>query len=129
MSLPSAPLPAILAVFLPVLGLSCLLRAPAWVRLTRPVLADATRFWFGALVMLVAGATIGLVHDTWSSPPDIFITAFGWLMAAEATMILLAPGLFRPFARLSDAFLINYTRAGGILLIAIGIWLASSYPP
>ena len=128
MNAPADLLPAIVSLGLLITGLSYLLQTRRWVAAIRPILAEPERFYFGALVLLAAGIAIGLGHNDWTQAPDIFITAFGWLMALEAAVFLLATPVFRAFNRLSDRFLANYIRMGGVIFTLLGLWLCLQFP-
>jgi threonine/homoserine/homoserine lactone efflux protein len=47
----------------------------------------------------------------------------GWLLALQGAVILVLPGLVQKFQRLSDKFLRIYLRAGGVLLLVLGVLL------
>jgi len=115
--------PAVLAVGLIVFGASLVLQAPRWLILLRGILQNPERFFLGALVEMMAGLLLALSYNRWDSTWAIFTTLIGWLMALEAAAFLLFPAVFQRFNRLSDAFLLAYSRLGGIFLLILGILL------
>lgn len=116
--------PAILSIVLLVLGASFLLQWKTWSGLLRDLLANPQHFFMGAVIEVALGLWLALSYDRWDSTWPIFTTVFGWLMALEGGLFLLAPGLFRGFSRMSDAAMKLYLRAGGLLLVALGAPLA-----
>jgi uncharacterized protein YjeT (DUF2065 family) len=116
--------PAILSLVLLVLGASFVLHGPAWISLVRGIFADPPRFFLGALVEVTLGLWLALSYDRWDGTWPIFTTAFGWLMALEGTLFLLAPRVFTGFNRLSDTTWKWYLRLGGPLLLVLGALLA-----
>jgi len=115
--------PAVLALGLIVLGVSCMLQAPRWLILARGILQNPERFFLGAIVEMLAGLMLAFSYNRWDSTWTIFTTLIGWLMALEAAAFLLFPAVFQRFNRLSDAFLLAYSRLGGIFLMTLGIFL------
>ncbi len=123
-----ALIPPLLAAVLAVLGLSYLFNAPGWLRLVRYWAEAPERLFPVALVMLAAGFVIGYGYDSWHGSWPVFITVFGWLLAAEGAVLLLAPGTVgRLLAALPDSFVLNYTRVGGALLAVLGALLGWRY--
>ncbi|MEJ8566960.1 hypothetical protein [Elongatibacter sediminis] len=121
-------IPTVVAVVLVVLGLSYLLNAPGWLRLLRSWAAHPERLFPTGLVMLAAGVVIGPGYDNWYGTWPVFVTVLGWLIALEGAFLLLAPALVRQLvSRLSDRFLMLYTRCGGAVLAVLGGLLAWHY--
>ncbi len=64
----------------------------------------------------------------WCGTWPIFVTAFGWLLAVEGVVLLLAPGLVRRvITSVTDRFLLAYTRIGGVVVIVLGALLSRHY--
>ncbi len=116
--------PAILSIVLLVLGASFILQWRTWSSLLRSIFADPQRYFFGAVAEVALGLWLALSYDRWDTTWPIFTTAFGWLMALEGSLFLLAPRLFMRFSRLSDKAMNLYLRLGGVLLVVLGALLA-----
>ncbi len=115
--------PVIVAATLAVLGVSYLLQTDRWLGLTRRLMAEPEYFFPAAMVMMAAGITVGYGYGRWSGAWPLFVTLLGWLLALQGAVILVLPGLVQKFQRLSDKFLRIYLRAGGVLLLVLGILL------
>lgn len=121
-------IPALVAIFLVVLGVSYLVHARRWVRLVQELAERPERLFPMALVMLAAGVIIGYGYDSWHGTWPIFVTAFGWLLAVEGVVLLLVPGLVRRvITSVTDRFLLAYTRIGGVVVIVLGALLSRHY--
>ena len=115
--------PAILSLGLIVLGLSFLLQTQQWIKLMRSIFQQPERYFLGAMVELVFGLWLALSYHRWDATWPIFTTAFGWLMALEGTIFLLAPAQFQRFNGLSDGAFRLYLRIGGPFLLLLGVLL------
>ena len=120
-------IPVLVAGVLAALGLSYLLHAPRWLSLLRWLAEAPERLFLPALGMVATGIVIGYGYDSWHGTWPIFVTALGWLLALEGLVLLLAPGVVRRLLALPDRFLLNYTRAGGVLLAVLGALLGRQY--
>jgi len=120
-------IPVITAIVLMVLGLSYAIHARRWIQMFRHILETPERFFLGALVMVFIGSATGLLYDNWSGRWPLFITLLAWLVALEGMLFLLVPSMFKPLSRLSDRFLLNYTRGGGVLLFILGVLTARHF--
>jgi hypothetical protein len=116
--------PAILAITLMVLGGSFVLQWEPWMRLLRVIFEQPERYFLGALGEILVGLVLALSYDRWDSTWPIFTTVFGWLMALEGAIFLLAPGTFGWFGRLSDRSICLYLRGGGVIILILGALLA-----
>lgn len=104
-----------------VLGLSYLLQADNWIKLSRDVLANETRYYPLFLFLLVFGLVVIFEHNEWSMEWNIAITIFGWAMAIKSAVFLIAPRLMDPFSRLIELSLVRkWIQVAGVVLIAIG---------
>ena len=123
-----ALIPVLVAGVLVVLGFSYLLQAPRWLHLVRELTGEPERLFLPAIGMVAAGIAIGYGYDSWHGTWPIFVTVLGWLLALKGALWLIAPGIVRPLLqRLTDRFLLAYTRCGGVLLIVLGVLLGRQH--
>lgn len=113
-------IPNVVALLLVVVGLSYLLQTERWIRLTRHILEQPERLFLTAMAMLAAGATIALAYDNWYGTWPLFVTLLGWLLAIKGAMILLFPGLYTFFNRVSDNYMRWHLRIGGLVVVVLG---------
>lgn len=113
-------IPGIFAIALTALGLSYLLRARAWASLYVECEVHPGRFIPTGLLMIAAGLSLAIIVNDWSSTWPIFITAFGWLMAIEGTLLTVKPSLAGAFTRALGAQLVRFIRLGGVLILGLG---------
>lgn len=119
---------AVFSLSLALLGLSYLLQARAWARVYVEFESHPQRLVPTGFLMIAAGLFVALVVNDWSSTWPIFITAFGWLLAAKGAILAAHPGLLTPFARvLSGEGLVRYIRLGGLLVFGLGSLLVWEY--
>lgn len=104
-----------------ILGVSYLLQAETWIRLSKDALANAHKYYPLYLFLLIFGLVIIVEHNKWSMGWNVAITFFGWAMVIKSTVLLLAPQLMEPFIRLIDMSPIkNWIRTAGALLATLG---------
>ena len=104
-----------------ILGVSYLLQAETWMRLSKDALANAHKYYPLYLFLLIFGLVIIVEHNKWSMGWNVAITFFGWAMVIKSTVLLLAPQLMEPFIRLIDMSPIkNWIRTAGALLATLG---------
>ena len=104
-----------------ILGVSYLLQAETWIRLSKDALANAHKYFPLYLFLLIFGLVTIVEHNKWSMGWNVAITFFGWAMVIKSTVLLLAPQLMEPFIRLIDMSPIkNWIRTAGALLATLG---------
>lgn len=104
-----------------ILGVSYLLQAETWIRLSKDALANAHKYYPLYLFLLIFGLVIIVEHNKWSMGWNVAITFFGWAMVIKSTVLLLSPQLMEPFIRLIDMSPIkNWIRTAGALLATLG---------
>ena len=104
-----------------ILGISCVLQAETWIRLSKDALANAHKYYPLYLFLLIFGLVIIVEHNKWSMGWNVAITLFGWAMVIKSTVLLLAPQLMEPFIRLIDMSPIkNWIRTAGAVLATLG---------
>jgi hypothetical protein len=121
--MPTDIAPAILAIALLVLGASFLLQSGPWLSLVRHIFAKPEQFFWVAIIELLAGLLLAMSYNRWDTTWPTFTTLFGWLMALEGSLFLVAPSVFVRFNRLGDDFIRNYLKIGGAILLLLGALL------
>jgi hypothetical protein len=78
--------------------------------------------WVIGGLLIFGGSLIIAYHQYWSSPPAIFISIFGWMVAIRGAALLAAPQLI---AHGAGGAMIAFpaVRLGYGLLFLVGIWL------
>lgn len=115
---------AVFSLSLALLGLSYLIQARAWARLYIEFTEQPQRFIPTGLMLIFTGLFVALVVNDWSSTWPIFITVFGWLMAAEGVLLTIRPSLLTAFTRLlGGEGLVRYVRLGGLLVFGLACLL------
>ena len=104
-----------------ILGISCVLQAETWIRLSKDALANAHKYYPLYLFLLIFGLVIIVEHNKWSMGWNLAITFFGWAMVIKSSVLLLAPQLMEPFIGLIDISPIkNWIRTAGAVLATLG---------
>jgi len=104
-----------------ILGLSYVLQAETWIRLSKDALTNAHQYYPLYLFLLIFGLVIIVEHNKWSMDWNVAITFFGWAMAIKSSVLLLAPQLMEPFTRVIDmSFIKNWIRIAGVMLTVLG---------
>lgn len=118
---------AIFSLTLVVLGLSYLFRTDHWAKLYQDFDQNPRHFIPTGLLIFVTGLYVAIGINDWSSTWPIFITAFGWLMMLEASLLLIRPSLVGWMIRRVGKHQIFYLRMGGLLLFGLGGLLTWEY--
>ena len=104
-----------------ILGLSYLLQADTWIRLSRDALANAHKYYTLYLLLLVFGLFVVTGHNNWAMEWNVVITILGWSMVIKSAIFFIAPGLMEPFGKLLELnFIRNWIRAAGLMLAIAG---------
>ncbi len=107
-----------------ILGVSYVLQAETWIRLSRDALANAHKYYPLFLFLLIFGLVIVFEHNTWSMDWNVVITILGWGMVIKSTLFLCLPRLMDPFAQLIEMdFIKNWIRIAGGMLAILGAFL------
>ncbi len=73
-------------------------------------------------VAFAIGALIVSIHNRWSDPAAILVSAAGWIAIAEGLVLLALPDLWLRLARA----LLGSSRSWGLAMLLIGAFLLSS---
>lgn len=114
----------VLGVFLVIVGAAMILRRQYFPPIFAAIVEQRLLRAFIAMIELLAGLFLVVMHRGWSSLPAGIITLMGWMAIAESSAYLLLP----------DAVVARFIRSfstpawyfwGGVLALAIGLYLAA----
>lgn len=112
---------AVFSWFIFILGLSYLLQAENWVRMTEYAPDRPHRYYPMLLFILLLGLTIVLVHNIWVWDWPVLITIFGWLVVTKAILYLLATSLMSELASIMmRGSLTGWVRGWGAVMAVLG---------
>ncbi len=83
---------------------------------------NAALSYLGGIVAFSIGAAIITLHQDWSSPLAILISALGWFILIKG-MILLAFSKAMTRVMACKCFTSRLTAMAGIIFILIGLWM------
>ena len=115
-------LSVLLGAYLVAGGIGALVRGNLWPEMIdefdrSPALVAIT----GAVAFSI-GALIVSIHNVWTDPAAILVSAAGWIAVAEGLTLLAVPQLWLRLARP----LMRASRAWGIFMLLLGAFLVSS---
>jgi hypothetical protein len=118
----TAWLSILLGIYLLAGGFGAVLRGHLWAEIIdefdrSPGLVAVT----GAFAFVV-GALVVTVHNVWTSPAAILVSAAGWIACAEGLSLLAVPQFWLRFARP----MIAAPRIWGALMIVLGAYLLAA---
>lgn len=109
-----------------ILGISYLLQAETWIRLSRDALANTHQYYTLYLLLLITGLVVVTEHNTWSTDWNIVITVMGWGMVIKSVLFFVVPKWADPFARLLEkGYVVKWIRIVGIVLALVGAILVN----
>lgn len=118
----TAWLSVLLGAYLIAGGLGALLRGDVWPELVAEFERSPALVAVTGAVAFAVGAIIVSVHNNWTSPAAIIVSAAGWIAVAEGLILLALPELWLRLARA----LLGAARAWGIFMLLVGAFLLSS---
>jgi hypothetical protein len=97
-------------------------RAPEMDAVAASFFEHAALVWLTGGLLLLGGLLIIAYHQVWSSPPAVFISLFGWILALRGVALLAVPHLI---ASGDAGAMIPFpaVRLGFGLLFMAGVWL------
>ena len=110
----------VVSVVMFVLGVSYVVHAREWIRVSQEVIAAPHRFLMPALVMLATGVAIVSVHNNWVPAWTLAITLSGWILVVKGTLFLVLPQMATKFARWPEGLLVAWIRVAGAVLVVVG---------
>ena len=104
-----------------ILGVSYIVQAETWIRLSKDALANPHKYYTLYLLLLITGLVIVTEHNKWSMDWNVVITLLGWAMVIKSILFLVAPRWADPFAILLETGIVkNWIRIAGALLTTLG---------
>jgi hypothetical protein len=103
-------------------GMAALLRGGLW----REMIADFERspglVMISGAIAFAVGSLIVSVHNQWTSPAAVIVSATGWMALAEGLTLIAAPQLWLRLARP----MMRHVRAWAVVMLVFGAFLLSS---
>ena len=117
-----------LAVWLIVAGLSNLVQAQLWSQFVLKIQEHLMIAMLAGLVASAFGIFIVVAHPWDSSTASIITCVLGWMMLGKGIGYMVAPERMLRLGRLlpvCEQDLLTVMRVGGIVGMALGVWLAT----
>lgn len=112
----------LMSVVLVVIGLALLLRSKHYMKAYKAWMKNEGLMLFTAMVVLVAGVALVLVHNVWVAGWEVLITIVGWAMVLKGVLLALLPVEFEKLVNvlLKKSWLLTL---GGALWVIGGLVL------
>ena len=115
-------LSVLLGAYLLAGGMAAWLRGGLWAEMIADFERSPALVMVCGAIAFAVGATIVSVHNQWTSPAAVIVSATGWLALAEGLTLIAAPQLWLRLARPMMA----YSRAWSVAMLLLGAFLLSS---
>jgi len=119
------------ALFMLVVGFSYMFQGRQWRRFTQEVKEAPHRLFPLALLMVVFGSAVIVLHNEWTVGWELAVTVLGWVLLLKGAALLVYPHFEGWGASLSDGMYLILIRVGGAVLAAFGailtyrVWFAA----
>jgi len=112
----------LMSIVLVVIGLALLLRGKHYVKAYKAWMSDSGLMLFTAMVVLIAGVAIVIVHNVWIASWEVLITIVGWGMVLKGVLIALLPKEFEKLVAvlMKQSWLLPL---GGVIWVVGGLFL------
>ena len=114
-----------LAVWLIVAGLSNLVPAQLWSQFVLKIQEHLMIAMLTGLVASAFGIFIVVAHPWDSSTASIITCVLGWMMLGKGIGYMVAPERMLRSVPIREQYLVTVMRVGGIVGMALGVWLAT----
>jgi len=118
----TAWLSILLGTYLLAGGFGAVLRGPLWSEIIDEFDRSPGLVAVTGAVAFVVGALVVTVHNVWTSPAAILVSAAGWIACAEGLSLLAVPQLWMRYARP----MIAAPRVWGTVMVVIGAYLLAA---
>lgn len=118
----SAWMAALLGAYFLAGGIGVLIRGTLWTELIADFEASPALVVISGAIAFTVGALIVSVHNVWSDPVAMIVSATGWLALAEGLVLIAAPRLWLRLARP----MMRYSRIWGFFMLILGAFLLSA---
>lgn len=114
---------AIIGPFLLVMGLSLLMYAKVWVKLTKNMEKEHTAIVLGMAFSMLVGLAFIQMHNVWEWSIWVVITIFGWMAFLKGLFYFLAPGVMiqKSIKILACKNLFYFS---GLVFAVLGAWMS-----
>ncbi len=103
-----------------VIGCSIVLHSKQYARLVKDLEEFSLAYYLSALLPLMLGLAMVLVHNVWGTTEEILVSVVGWLTLTKGLLRLLVPQAQRVIVR---AFSSQYLSIAALLVMALGAWM------
>jgi uncharacterized protein YjeT (DUF2065 family) len=112
----------LLGLYLVAGGIGAILRGHLWAEIIDEFDRSPGLVAVTGVVAFVVGAIVVTVHNVWTSPAAILVSAAGWIACAEGLSLLAVPQLWLHYARP----MIAAPRVWGAVMIVLGAYLLAT---
>lgn len=112
----------LMSVSLVVIGLALLLRNSYYTKVYKAWVKHEGLLLLAAMMVLVAGVAVVLVHNVWIASWEVIITIVGWALVLKGVLLLLLPG---EMAKLTESVMKTkwLLPLGGVIWVVGGLYL------
>ena len=115
-------LSALLGAYLLAGGIGILMRGDRWTEMIEDFERSPGLVMIAGAIAFTVGAAIVSLHNVWSDPAAIIVSAVGWMALAEGLALIAAPDVWLRFARP----IMRYSRVWGVIMLLLGAFLLSA---
>ena len=115
-------LSVLLGAYLIAGGIGALLQGNIWPEIVAEFTRSPALVAVTGVVAFSIGAIIVSIHNVWSDPAAVIVSAAGWIAVVEGLTLLAFPDLWLRLARA----LIGASRIWGLVMLLVGAFLLSS---
>jgi hypothetical protein len=103
-------------------GMAALMRGGLWSEMIADFERSPGLVMISGAIAFAIGSLIVSVHNQWTSPAAVIVSATGWMALAEGLSLIAVPQLWLRLARP----MMRYARAWGVVMLVLGAFLLSS---
>lgn len=115
-------LSVLLGAYLLAGGIGILMRGDRWTEMIADFERSPGLVMIAGAIAFAVGAAIVSLHNVWSDPAAIIVSAVGWMALVEGLVLIAAPDLWLRFARP----IMRYSRIWGVIMLVLGAFLLSA---
>jgi hypothetical protein len=109
-----------LGPILVIVGSSVFLNQKQYAKIVKDLQEFSLAYYLSAVIALMLGLFMVLMHNLWSTMEEIVVSVVGWLTLCKGSLRLLAPRVTHAMVRaVSPA----YFSAVAVFITAVGVWM------